>query len=103
MKTAMAFKIGLALGTIMLASPAWAAGFGFTAGPQIEERMGSEYGAEYYYRRSRFGPKTRRHKPNSALYCSEEKLVRADSGGARGTGIQRSLNLQARVLVSGRN
>jgi len=31
-----------------LVSPAL--GFGFTAGPQIEERMGSEYGSEYYYR-----------------------------------------------------
>jgi hypothetical protein len=31
-----------------LASPAWS--FGFTAGAQIEERMGSEYGSEYYYR-----------------------------------------------------
>jgi hypothetical protein len=25
-------------------------GFGFTAGPQIEERFGSEYGSEYYHR-----------------------------------------------------
>ena len=31
-----------------LVSPAL--GFGFTAGPYIEERMGSEYGSEYYYR-----------------------------------------------------
>jgi hypothetical protein len=31
-------------------SPAWS--FGFTAGPQIEERFGSEYGSEYYYRRN---------------------------------------------------
>jgi hypothetical protein len=29
-------------------SPAW--GFGFTAGPPIEEHFGSDYGAEYYYR-----------------------------------------------------
>lgn len=32
----------LALATLM--SPAWS--FGFTTGPQIEERMGSEYGSE---------------------------------------------------------
>jgi hypothetical protein len=38
----------LALSALLLASPAW--GFGFTVGPQIEERFGSEYGAEYYYR-----------------------------------------------------
>jgi hypothetical protein len=31
-----------------LTSPAWS--FGFTAGAQIEERMGSEYGSEYYDR-----------------------------------------------------
>jgi len=37
---------GLSLAALM--SPA--SGFGFTAGPQIEERMGSEYGSEYYYR-----------------------------------------------------
>lgn len=38
------------LGTLALAlaSPAW--GFGLTLGPQIEERFGSEYGSEYYYR-----------------------------------------------------
>jgi hypothetical protein len=38
--------VGFSLAALM--SPAW--GFGFTAGPQIEERMGSEYGSEYYYR-----------------------------------------------------
>ena len=27
-----------------------ASGFGFSVGPQIEERMGSDYGSEYYYR-----------------------------------------------------
>jgi len=37
---------GLSLAALV--SPAL--GFGFTAGPQIEERMGSEYGSEYYYR-----------------------------------------------------
>jgi hypothetical protein len=37
---------GLSLAALV--SPAL--GFGFTAGSQIEERMGSEYGSEYYYR-----------------------------------------------------
>ena len=37
---------GLSLTALL--SPAL--GFGFTAGPHIEERMGSEYGSEYYYR-----------------------------------------------------
>jgi len=31
---------------LALLSPAWS--FGFTAGPQIEEHFGSEYGSEYY-------------------------------------------------------
>jgi hypothetical protein len=48
----MIYKVGIALGAVLLAAPTWAAGFGVTAGPQIEERMGSEFGAEYYYRQS---------------------------------------------------
>jgi hypothetical protein len=42
------FIAGLSLAAFV--SPALGFGFGFTAGPQIEERMGSEYGSEYYYR-----------------------------------------------------
>src|SRR4051812_47431252 len=38
----------VAVSLTALISPAW--GFGFTVGPQIEERFGSEYGSEYYYR-----------------------------------------------------
>ena len=41
----------LLLGVVMLTvliCPA--SGFGITAGPQIEERFGSEYGSEYFYR-----------------------------------------------------
>ena len=52
MKISAAFKVGLVLGAMLLATPVWSAGFGFTAGAQIEERMGSEYGAEYHYRQS---------------------------------------------------
>jgi hypothetical protein len=33
---------------VAMLSPAW--GFGFTAGPPIEEHFGSDYGAEYYHR-----------------------------------------------------
>lgn len=40
-------------GAMMMAVPATAAGIGFTVGAPIEERMGSEYGAEYYYRDSK--------------------------------------------------
>jgi hypothetical protein len=54
------FKVATAVGTMMLATPVWSAGFGFTAGPQIEERMGSEYGAEYYYRHSKEAQPQRR-------------------------------------------
>jgi len=45
------WMLGIVIGGLSLAalvSPA--SGFGFTVGPQIEERMGSEYGSEYYYR-----------------------------------------------------
>jgi hypothetical protein len=44
----MLAKLFLAGFALALASPAW--GFGFTIGPQTEERFGSEYGSEYYYR-----------------------------------------------------
>jgi hypothetical protein len=50
----MKFAIAMfAFGTVMLAAPAVAGGIGFTVGPPIEERMGSEYGAEYSDRDSR--------------------------------------------------
>jgi hypothetical protein len=42
------FAIAFSVAALM--SPELGAGFGFTAGPQIEERMGSEYGSEYYNR-----------------------------------------------------
>jgi hypothetical protein len=46
----MRAKFLLALTMVTLTSPAWA--FGFTVGPQIEEKFGSEYGSEYYNRKT---------------------------------------------------
>ena len=40
----MCAKFVLALAIVTLTSPAWA--FGFTLGPQIEEKFGSEYGSD---------------------------------------------------------
>ena len=50
-------------------STAW--GFGFTVGPQVEERYGSEYGSEYYYRdRCRvIVVKDRRGRPRKVTRC----------------------------------
>jgi hypothetical protein len=55
----MMIAFALAMGAMVAAAPGSAAGFGFTAGPPVEERMGSEYGAEYYHRNSRVAPHCR--------------------------------------------
>ena len=38
----------IAATAVAWATPAPTAGFGFTAGPQLEERLGGDYGPEYY-------------------------------------------------------
>src|SRR3954447_4757071 len=50
------------LGAMVTMGPAAAGGFGFTAGAPIEERMGSEYGAEYYHRDARVAQPRSHHR-----------------------------------------
>jgi hypothetical protein len=70
----------LTIGGVLLTGPALAQGIGF--GPPIEERMGSEYGAEYYDRL--YGPRAQQHERRPSTRC-RTKVIETRSGLRRVT------------------
>ena len=69
----------IAICLMELASQTSAAAFSIGFGAPIEERMGSEYGAEYYYRNSR-GMDARPSRPSKR--CSS-KTIKTEKGMRR--------------------
>jgi hypothetical protein len=57
----------IAATAVTWATPAPAAGFGFTAGPQLEERLGGDYGPEYYEKQ--YGSRSRPREPQASARC----------------------------------
>jgi hypothetical protein len=69
----------LTIGGVVLSGPALAQGFGF--GIPVEERMGSEYGSEYYNRL--YGPREQLQKPRASSPRCRTKVVETRSGPRR--------------------
>ena len=69
----------IAIGLIELASQTSVAAFSIGFGVPIEERMGSEYGAEYYYRNAR-GPDAASSRPSKRC---RTKTIKGENGVRR--------------------